>query len=150
MDDTVTYRLVLESEGNLPDKPLLVIACSARNLSVFVNARTILSQDSTYEDIGWYSRGRYRFDQDKPEPVSWHTSEDHHAVFVPKETVDSSNIRHQFAAEFVEQLTGAQVFHFEYNPLNGAPTIAQFDVRGLIAHLNHLKAQCPYPGPYGS
>src|SRR5258707_13901572 len=63
MDDTVTYRLVLESEANVPDKPLLVIACSSGNLSVFVNAGTVLTQDPTYDDLGWYSRGRYRFDQ---------------------------------------------------------------------------------------
>src|SRR5689334_14402467 len=59
MDDTMTYRLVLESEANVPDKPLLVIACSASNLSIFVNTRTVLTEDPTYEDLGWYSRGRY-------------------------------------------------------------------------------------------
>jgi hypothetical protein len=148
MDDTVTYKLVLESEADVPEKPLLVIACSAGKLSVFVNARTVLTQDPTSNDLGWYSKGRYRFGQENPEAVSWHTSEDHNAVFVPKEIVDSSNIRHQFAAEFVDRLAGAQVFHFEYSPVNGGPAVAEFDVRGLSGHLAHLKAQCPYPGPY--
>jgi hypothetical protein len=62
---------------------------------------------------------------------------------VPKETINGSNERHQFAVEFLDRIAGAQILNFEYNPIGGGPTIADFDVRGLGDHLQHLKTQCP-------
>jgi hypothetical protein len=144
MDDTVTYSLLLDAEGNLPVRPKLVIACSTGNLRVYVDTQTLLTQDPLFEEIGWYSRGRYRFDQEKAQEMSWHTSEDHHTIFVPEETVGPSNERHQFSVEFLDQLAGAQAFRLEYSPLNGQPAVAEFDVRGLRNHLDQLKTQCPW------
>jgi len=46
--------------------------------------------------------------------------------------------------EFLDRLAAAQTFHYEYNPLNGGPTIAEFDVRGLGDHVHHLRTQCPW------
>jgi hypothetical protein len=143
MDDTVTYILSLEAEGSAPVRPKFVIACSTGNLRVYMDSRTLLSQDPDYTEIGWYSVGRYRFDQEQAQRISWTTSADHHALFVPKITVDGSNVQHQFALEFLDRLAAAQILHFEYNPLDG-PTIAEFDVQGFGDHLNHLKTQCPW------
>jgi hypothetical protein len=144
MDDKVTYSLSLDAEGNAPVRPRLVIACSTGNLRVYVDSRTLLSQDRDFTDLGWYTVGRYRFDQEKAERFSWETSNDHQAMFVHKETVDPSNVRHQFTVEFVDRLAAAQVFHLEYSPLNGGASIAEFDIRGLAGHVNHLKSQCPW------
>jgi len=147
MGDAVTYVLSLEAESSVPVVPKLVIACSTGNLRLYINTQTPLSQDPEYTEIGWYSVGRYRFGQEQPQTVSWETSTDHEAIFVPKITVDGSNMQHQFALEFLDRIAAAQILHFEYNPLNGDRTVAEFDVRGLAGHLIHLKTQCPYPGP---
>jgi hypothetical protein len=144
MDDKVTYILSLDAEGNVPARPRLVIACSTGSLRVYVDSRALLSQDPDFTDLGWYTVGRYRFDQEKAERFSWETSNDHQAMFVHKETVDPSNVHHQFTVEFVDRLAAAQVFHLEYSPLNGGASIAEFDVRGLADHINHLKTQCPW------
>jgi hypothetical protein len=143
MDDTVTYMLGLAAEGSVPVRPKLVIACSAGNLRVYMDSQTLLSQDSEFTDLGWYTVGRYRFDQEEAQRISWETSTDHHAIFVPKITVDGSGMHHQYVLEFVDRIASAQILHFEYNPLNGGPTVAEFDLRGFGDHLNHLKTQCP-------
>lgn len=144
MDDTVTYSVSLDAEGSVPVRPRFVITCSTGKVRVYVDSRTLLSQDPDYAEIGWYTVARFRFDQEKAERVSWQTSNDHQAIFVPEETVGPSNERRRFAVGFVNRLAGAQVFHFEYNSMNGEAAIAEFDVRGLVDHIEHLKTQCPW------
>jgi hypothetical protein len=70
MDDTVTYSLTLDAEGSVPVRPKLVIACSTGNLNVYMDSRTVLSEDPDYTEIGWYSAGRYRFDQEQAQRMS--------------------------------------------------------------------------------
>jgi hypothetical protein len=66
IDDTVTYSLRLTAEGSVDVRPVLIIPCSSRKLSVYVNTRTVLSKESLYDDLGWYSRGRYRLTEKSP------------------------------------------------------------------------------------
>jgi hypothetical protein len=74
---------------------------------------------------------RTRLDDANARTEYWYESTDHKALFAARDSI-----------EFAKELTGANMFAFQFTPFDGSPQAARFDLRGLGVHLHKLAEAC--------
>lgn len=131
MDDTKTVVALLQSSegaGPFGRKPGLILRCQSRQFEAYISWNDYLGSD------GGHNSGTKevtaRFDAATPVSAMWFTSTDSTSTFAPAPQTLFKQIR--AAGRLVAQVT----------PYNSGPVTAVFDLAGVEAATEVLRAEC--------
>jgi len=139
MDDSKTVVLSLDSDDQIQGplgavRPSLVVRCQEKKTAAYV----AIGMAASVEAYGEFSTApedshtvRTRLDDANARTEYWYESTDHKALFAARDSI-----------EFAKELTGANVFAFQFTPFDGSPQVARFDLRGLDVHLHKVAEAC--------
>lgn len=132
MDDSKTVVVELTAENFIKGwlseySPVLVIRCKENKTELYI--RTGMSSDPEY---GLYNEHtvRIRLDDGKPFKQRWSDSTDNEALFAPK------------SIALAKDIAKSKKMLFEFTPFSSSPQTVEFDVQGLMPHLEELAKTC--------
>jgi hypothetical protein len=125
----IFFELVADNEISMWTRrvrPVLSVRCVGGSTEAYVLTEAAAAME---ENRGTHTVS-LAFDGGAPQKQAWFPSDDYQALFSPD------------AVALAREIAGARTLRFGFTPYNGAPAVAQFDVRGFDAHIGELAKHC--------